>query len=580
MSLHWWRRLRLRAKIFLPFSLLILAALLATLWLINSAVSRQVEDSLKRQLVVTGDVFRGLVTERAERLMANTSLLSADFALKRALATYDPETLVSVAVNYRRRAGVEALWITDESGALLATSRGPGERATQLRDVPPLAGAMTAQEPAVAITELENELFELVAVPVFAPDPIGYLLAGEPINDATAAQLRAETGSEVSFLTADRVFASSWPPAARAAVFPTGRLSGNFLTRAPNTTFLVPVADERFLSILVPIDARLSQPLYALVQQSYDDALAPLRALQRRVAVIGIVGLLAALLVGAALAGGIAAPLQTLVTGMRRVLAGDFRQRLDLARDDEIGFLARSFNDMVAGLEEREMIKDTFGRFVSRDIASAVLSGQLPLAGERREVTILFQDIRGFTSIAERTDPAVLVRMINRFFTAMVAAVEAEGGVIKQFTGDGVMALFGAPVWHADDPARATRAALEMVGRLPGLNATLSEDGLQPLRIGIGIHTGEVVAGKIGPDERVEYTVIGDAVNVASRIEGLTKELGATILVSAVTAAQLPSSFHFGRRAVLPVRGKEHPIEVVEILGQDARAGEKNSPIP
>ena len=122
--MRWWARRRLRAKIFLPFSALILAVLLSTLWLINSAVSRQVESNLRAQLMVTGEVFRGLVAERARRMAADTSLLAADFALKRAIATYDPETLASVAVNYRERIGLDLLWITDESGTLLADTSG------------------------------------------------------------------------------------------------------------------------------------------------------------------------------------------------------------------------------------------------------------------------------------------------------------------------------------------------------------------------------------------------------------------------------------------------------------------------
>jgi adenylate cyclase len=237
-----------------------------------------------------------------------------------------------------------------------------------------------------------------------------------------------------------------------------------------------------------------------------------------------------------------------------------------LRRDDEVGFLARAFNAMVAGLEERERIKATFGRFVSRDIAAAVLSDSLPLGGERREVTILFQDVRGFTSIAERTSPEVLIRVVNRLFTEMVAAVELEGGVIRQFAGDGVMALFGAPVAHADDPDRAVRAALGMVARLPSLNEDLQADGIPAIRVGIGIHTGEVVAGCLGPDQRSEYGVVGDAVNLASRIEGLTREMETAILVSAETARRLSPGFTFGRRRVLAVRGKQEPVEVVEVL--------------
>jgi adenylate cyclase len=252
---------------------------------------------------------------------------------------------------------------------------------------------------------------------------------------------------------------------------------------------------------------------------------------------------------------------------MRRVLEGDLSQRVTPDREDEVGFLGGAFNEMVAGLAEREEIKATFGRFVSREVAKAVLSGDLPLGGERREVTILFQDVRGFTTIAEGLTPVVLIRVVNRLFTEMVAAVENEGGIISQFTGDGVMALFGAPVAHDDDPCRAVRAGLAMVERVPELNRGLRADGLPPLRIGVGIHTGEVVAGRLGPDARSEYGVVGDAVNVASRIEGLTRAMEAEILVSAETASHLGPEFRLGRRARLPVKGKIQPVEVVEVLG-------------
>jgi len=277
------------------------------------------------------------------------------------------------------------------------------------------------------------------------------------------------------------------------------------------------------------------------------------------------------------LAGGILGPIRTLVDGMHEVLRGNLHYRSKTDRQDEIGFLSRSFNEMVGGLEEREHIKDTFGRFVSRDVAAAVLDGRVPLAGERREVSILFQDIRGFTSLSERLDPAALLRMLNQFFTEVVAAVEAEGGVVKQFTGDGVMALFGAPEARPDHPERAVRAALGIVRRLEGLNAQLDQQGVPALAIGVGIHTGEVVAGLIGPDERVEYGVVGEPVNLASRVESLTKELSAVILVSRDIAARLGPEFVQGRTALLAVKGKKQPVEVVEILSQAPAAAALSS---
>jgi adenylate cyclase len=574
----WWARRRLRTRIFLPFSALVLATLLATLWVTGIAVSRWVESSLKRQFDATGNVFHALMQERAQRLRGETSLLAGDFALKRAIATYDPGTLQSVANNHRERIGVDLLWITDENGRLLAASGGEAEPGRQLTGLAPLAEAMKTDEPAVAVTELDRRLVQIVAVPVFGPDPIGYLLAGVAIDDATARQLNTNTGPAVSFLTPSRLFASSWPPAERDQLFPGGSAGPPALREqltdvgaaAPDTersTFLLPLRGDRLLSLLVPIPAQLPEPLFALVQDSYDRALGPLAALARRVGVIGAGALLGALLVGGVIAAGIAAPVQALVTAMRRVLTGDFSQHLRVRREDEIGFLAGAFNEMVVGLAERERIKETFGRFVSRDVAAAVLSGQLPLDGERREVTILFQDVRGFTTIAEHTDPPRLVRIVNRLFTEMVAAVEAQGGVIRQFTGDGVMALFGAPVVHDDDPARAVRAALDMLARVPALNARLEAERLPALRIGVGIATGDVIVGRMGPDARSEYNVVGDAANLASRVEGLNKELDTALLVSAATAAHLGPEFELGRRAVLPVKGKELPVEVVEVLG-------------
>jgi adenylate cyclase len=261
--------------------------------------------------------------------------------------------------------------------------------------------------------------------------------------------------------------------------------------------------------------------------------------------------------------------MQELLTEMRRVQAGDLSGQWSPHSTDEFLELDNGFNQMLAGLREREQLKDTFGRFVSREVATAVLNGHIPLQGERREVSILFQDIRGFTTLSEKLDPAALLSLLNLFFTDAVAAVEAEGGVVKQFTGDGVLALFGAPVTHLNDPARAVRAALGMRTRLAVLNTRLQTQGVPPLQIGIGIHTGEVVAGLIGPDMRVEYGAVGDPVNVASRIEGLTKDLHATILISRETATRLGPGFLLGQTAVLPIKGKDRPVEVLEVIDYD-----------
>ena len=258
----------------------------------------------------------------------------------------------------------------------------------------------------------------------------------------------------------------------------------------------------------------------------------------------------------------IAALLQT----MHHILEGDLSGHWSPRTTDEFLDLGVGLNAMLLGLREREAIKDTFGRFVSKDVAEAVLAGRVPLHGELREITVLFQDIRGFTSLSEQTPPEALLHMLKAFFTAMVAAVETHGGVVKQFTGDGVMALFGAPGVQPEHPTLAVQAALDMLRRLEVFNRQRVDHGEVQPRLGIGRHPGLVVAGCVGPDTRLEYSVVGDVVNVASRVQELTKELSVAILATAETVGRLSPHFVFGKRAVLPIRGKVQAVSVLEIV--------------
>ncbi|MGH8189724.1 MAG: cache domain-containing protein, partial [Steroidobacteraceae bacterium] len=436
----------LRIKIFVAFSSLIIALLVATLGFTQYVVSREAERTLSRELLTTGEALDGLLHDRATRLQTNSILLASDFALKSIIAThfdpdsYDPATLASAALSYQDRIGVDLFWITDEAGTVLVSTTGHQD-GRSITDLSPLREALETEEATAAVATVDDILFQLVAVPVFAPDVVGFLLLGHAIDDLVAARLKRATGSDISFLAGERVFASSWPPERRSRSLPPPDVRAALLD-SPQARKTSPfqAEDERFLSLVVPIESRLPQPLVALMQRSYDEALAPLRALQRRIIAIGSVGLVGGLIIGIGLAGGITSPLRSLVSGMREVLKGNLKYRSGIQRDDEVGFLAKSFNEMVSGLEERERIRDTFGRFVSHGVAEAVLAGRVPLAGEQREVSILFQDIRGFTALSERLEPTTLLKLLNQFFTEVVAAVEAEGGMVKQFLGDGVLA--------------------------------------------------------------------------------------------------------------------------------------------
>ncbi len=265
------------------------------------------------------------------------------------------------------------------------------------------------------------------------------------------------------------------------------------------------------------------------------------------------VGLFAAVRLSWVVSDSVAAPLLGLTFAMARVERGD---------NDEIGAATEGFNRMLDGLREREAIKETFGRYVTREVRDEILAGRVSVEGEQREVTVLFADLRDFTPWVESTEPRQVVRDLNAYFAEMEAAIRAHGGLVLQFIGDEIEAVFGAPVPAPDHAARAVRAALEMRQRLEAWNTGRS----RPLSHGIGVHTGSVLAGAIGSRERLSYALVGDTVNLASRIEGLTKQIGADILVSATTARGLDGGVALDPLPAVRVKGKSAEVEVFRVV--------------
>lgn len=209
---------------------------------------------------------------------------------------------------------------------------------------------------------------------------------------------------------------------------------------------------------------------------------------------------------------------------------GDLDGYVPVVSRDEFAQIAHHTNTMIDGLREKRHIQNVFGKVVSPDVASQLLSqkeGELKLGGERRELVILLSDIRNFTSMTEQYEPEHMVKGLNRYFSDMVEIIHRENGIVDKFIGDGILAVFGLTDEH-DGPAEAVRSALDMMKKCMLNN---EQYGL-PIKMGIGIHSGEVIIGNIGSEERLEYTVIGDAVNVAARIEGITKDLDVPLLIS------------------------------------------------
>jgi len=247
---------------------------------------------------------------------------------------------------------------------------------------------------------------------------------------------------------------------------------------------------------------------------------------------------------------------------MVEVEQGRFDVRAPVVSNDEIGRLTEGFNRMVRGLGEREFLRETFGKYVSAEIRDEILAGRIALQGEPREVTILFADIRDFTPWVEASDPREVVRDLNAYFTEMETAIRAHGGLVVQYIGDEIEAVFGAPVARPGHAEQAVRAALEMRQRLAAWNAARATAGQVLVRNGIGIHTGTVLAGNIGSADRLSYALVGDSVNLASRLQSLTKELQADVLVSGTTRARLDGDLPLRPLPAVRVKGRVAEVEV------------------
>jgi class 3 adenylate cyclase len=290
---------------------------------------------------------------------------------------------------------------------------------------------------------------------------------------------------------------------------------------------------------------------------------ASLSSPERQAAALGLdvliatgVALSVSLVLTAPFARSLVAPLRNLVDAAEAVEQGDFAVRVPVTTSDEVGLVARAFNKMVAGLAERDQIRDALGTYVDHDVAEHILDESDLLEGEEVDVTVMFLDVRDFTGFVERATAAEVVGTLNRLFERVVPLIAEHGGHVDKFIGDGLLAVFGVPLRHADHADRALAAALV-------IDRVVRRDFGDDLAVGIGLNSGPVVAGNIGGGGRLEFSVIGDAVNVAARVEAATRQTGDSVLISEDTLQRAADpTVEFVRRKRVRLKGKSDPVDL------------------
>lgn len=307
----------------------------------------------------------------------------------------------------------------------------------------------------------------------------------------------------------------------------------------------------------------------------------PVIAVRNRVIFIGGLVIALALILVFIFSLSITLPIEKLAYLMGFIKKGIFdihaESQLKSIFRDEVTDLAVTIDEMTEGLKERDKVKNLFSKFVSASVSEDLLKSDIALGGSRKDVVVFFSDIRGFTAMSETMPPEDVVEMLNEYFGVMVKIINDSGGVVDKFIGDAIMAIWGVPRSTGQEAEQAVRACLNMRLALAELNEKRKALGKTPLMIGMGLNLGPAVAGTIGSQDRMEYTVIGNTVNTASRIEASTKACGTDLLISEDVVQALPSYFLTEFAAEVEVKGRSQALKLYKVRGwRDELTGEEH----
>jgi adenylate cyclase len=535
--------------------------------LVAAAERKHAQERVNVETEEATRVFIQFVTQTVKQLALSVRLLSSDYAFASTVAQLrnanDPvaqATLESALQNYRARIGISSfVRLVSSDGQTLIDTLAPDVSEQLSIDEETIVRA--EDSPSLQATKIEalGESLHLVMIyPLLAPELSVWIGVGFPLDRALVEQFSRLSNFEIAFLYDGRVVACTAALEHADLKFPSG---GKKTAGAIQT---IKVNGKPFLGSTVPFPEDFDGRTSIAMLTSLEHEMAPFWRLERFLIALNIVALLISGVAGVVVARGVTRPIIELSQGVRRINKGDYGVRVPVKTKDELGDLASAFNGMAVGLQERDKVRDLLGKSVSPEVARELMRSEIELGGEIRNVTILFSDLRDFTAHSETQSPDNLVRELNSYFAEVTGAVEAAGGIVDKYIGDAVMAIFGAPVELVDHADRAVRAAMEILRAEEILNRRRSEMGLSSLRTGIGISTGDVVAGNVGSASRYNYTVIGNEVNLASRLESLTKEVrfAARIICSNSTRLALVKNYQLRDLCETEIRGKKGPIRI------------------
>ena len=411
--------------------------------------------------------------------------------------------------------------------------------------------------------------YHIIAKPVeFRDEFHGVVICGKRMDQKTLSIIKGITGTELALYSIQGVQAATLT-STRTQTLNAYIKTATFRKNAAINE--VRLDSELFLAMYFPILPGIQEEAGGfIVLKSFTRAIHFLSRLRITFLIVGGIILFFALGFSFLLARGITKPLKQLARATKIIGTGDLDVKVDIETGDEIENLGHAFNDMIKGLKEREFIKSTFERYVSPNVAAEVIKNPdlLRLGGHKKTVTIFFTDIGNFTTMSEKLSPEEVVTHLNEYFQGMSRAILDFDGTINEFLGDAIFAFWGAPINQDDHALRACRAALRCQEFLRQLEAKWIADGLSARTYRFGIHTGEVIVGNVGSTSRFKYTLVGDDVNLASRLEAANKHYGTQIFISEQTYSLTKDKLIAREIDIIRVVGRLKPVKVYELVAE------------
>ncbi|MDP2349272.1 MAG: adenylate/guanylate cyclase domain-containing protein [Gammaproteobacteria bacterium] len=576
-SVFSFRSFRTRLLVFLLA--LMMPVLLGIYLFVNRENNEYTTDTIDSYLELGADVFDFTREEHKNTLLAITSTMTRDWGFRNAFGTGDPYTIIDAADNILLRSlgAADMMLIAAMDGEVIIDTKTQGFERLEGEWLTLMNEAANSNDGiSAAIINVMGVPYQITVIPLFLPTPVAWIFGGFPLDNRFAATVKQSIVSDVSIVeyTFDtgrariNVIASTLQADDQQRLTQQLQLTGMTYT----DTQRIILADGEYGTLMRPLYGQPGDELQivAVIQKSYNENIENLEAFQRVLLQFYLVVIVVSLLAVVWLARSVTRPILDLATRVKRIESGDYGQSLLVAGHDEIGELAKSVNNMASGLAEKEKVRDLLGKVVSHEIAEELLSKTIVLGGEEKIVTVLFADIKGFTSLCENTPPEKVLTLLNSYLSEITAVIEHHHGVVDKYTGDSVMALFGAPLTRNNDAQNAIHTALAIQNAMTTLNQANRAAGLAEIDAGIGVHTGLVVAGNLGSQNRLNYTVIGDSVNLSARLEGLTRKYFVPNIVSDTTRQNAPG-FVYRELDLVRVAGKREPVRIYEVVGREGQ---------